>query len=198
MKLRVPHPLWILSAALVLGVVAVALQVGIEIHRQQTAIAIIRRLQGSFETQQIGPEWLLEWLGDDVAEQLVTVVEFSLDGSAVTDRDLDAICALTNVESVTLSRTDISDAGLQRLRGLTRLRILSLDHTSVTDQGLEHLTGLTNLEELSLGGTRITDVGLAQLATLPSLQELSIWKTSITDARVAALRRSSPELRVYR
>jgi hypothetical protein len=198
MKLRVPHPLWILSAALVLGVVAVVLQVGIEIHRQQTALAIIRRLQGSFETQQIGPDWVLDWLGDEVAEQFFTVVAFSLDGSEATDQDLDAICALTNVESATLSRTNVSDAGLERLRGLTRLRILSLDHTSITDQGLEHLTGLTNLEELSLGGTNITDVGLAQLRTLPSLQELSIWKSRITDASVSELRRSSPALRVYR
>ena len=66
-------------------------------------------------------------------------------------------CPVTNVS---LDGTDVTNTDLEYLKDLPDLEFLSLTYTRVTDTGLEHLKELTNLRELHLANTQVTDEGV--------------------------------------
>ncbi len=104
-------------------------------ERQQAAIAEIERLDGFVWTEDGGPDWLRELVGDE--------------RMTVFDR----------VMSVELDDTQITDDSLNQLGGLTNLDRLFLDNTQIRDDGLRHLSSLPNLDWLDLSDTQITDEG---------------------------------------
>lgn len=55
-SIRLPRPLWIGLATVVLVVVTIGLQFGVPIYRRHVAIREIERLGGKFETSKGGPE----------------------------------------------------------------------------------------------------------------------------------------------
>ncbi len=63
---RLPRPLWIGLAMVVLIVVAVGLRFGIPIYRHEGAIRVIERAGGHVDDymEQTGPPWLRDWVGD--------------------------------------------------------------------------------------------------------------------------------------
>ncbi|MBC8872532.1 MAG: hypothetical protein H8E44_24120 [Planctomycetes bacterium] len=89
--------------------------------------------------------------------------------------------ALTNLQSLNLSRTEVREAGLVCLKKMTDLRELDLGATQLTDGGLEHLQRLTKLEKLRLGGTHVGDAGLVYLKAMTTLEELGLGHTKVTD-----------------
>jgi len=95
-------------------------------------------------------------------------------GSAVTNKGLDSICELEQLESLHIVGTQITDEGLDELEDLDKLRFL-------------HLVG-----------TRITDKGLAKLSKLKSLEELDLRATPVSDEAIEELKRKMPTLRVVR
>jgi hypothetical protein len=95
-------------------------------------------------------------------------------GSAVTNKGLDSICELEQLESLHIVGTQITDEGLDELEDLKKLRFL-------------HLVG-----------TRITDKGLAKLSKLKSLEELDLRATPVSDEAIEALKLKMPTLRVVR
>ena len=60
-----------------------------------------------------------------------------LDGTAITDADLNHFSGLSSVRELSLQNTKVTDAALNGLAGLTQLQTLNLSSTQVTDAGLK-------------------------------------------------------------
>ncbi len=190
-SIPLPSPLWIGLATGILVVVAIGLQLGIPVYRQQVVIQEIERLGGSVLTEPFGPEWLRSWMGGEWMMLVDTVNEVYLNGSAATDATLGYLSCLTGLMNLWLNETNVTDAGLVHLNGFRSLQHLALINTQVTDAGLEHLARTTDLRDLILNNTQITDVGLGQLKGLPKLQMLCLDDTRATDAGLAYLKGST-------
>src|SRR5262249_22199444 len=178
-----PRALWIGIVAVVLVVVALGLQIGVPIYRQQVAIREIERVGGYVTLGSRGPEWLRDWLGfgGKWVEFVDPPIAVYLMGSSADDATLVHLRAIRTLEQVALN-TQVTDAGLSHLKGLDHLEVLRLDGTQVTDAGMIHLKGLKSLNQLGLCSTRITDAGLLQISGLPKLNFLSLDNTQVTDA----------------
>ena len=182
-SVRLPRPLWIGVAAVVLILVAVRLGIGTPIYRQHVTIREIQRRGGTVLSRETCPTFIRKWLGDGWARSLDTVVEVQLPERPVTDEALTYIGQFHGLRYLSLENTQITDAGLLTLSGLREIEHLDLEGTQVTDAGLEGLLGFTKLEYLNLGRTRITDSGLARLKSL-GLRDLAILElggAKITD-----------------
>jgi hypothetical protein len=121
----------------------------------------------------------------------------AVDGTAIDDADLDALCSLPLLEELFIGNTQCTSAGLACVERLSRLRLLSLDGTRIDDDAFTHIVLLPNLEELTLGRTRVTDKGIHQLSRLPKLRVLTVDDTSVTEEGIAHLKMALPKLEVY-
>jgi hypothetical protein len=75
------------------------------------------------------------------------------------------------VVGIVLQGTPITDEDLENLTTFPQLRRLDLSNTAITDVGLINLLELTQLQSLKLTGTRVTDRGIRNLQrALPNLQ----------------------------
>ena len=197
-SLRLPRPLWIGLAAVLVVVVDVGMRTGLPIYRQSAAARKVEQLGGWAVTRPAGPAWLQRW-GATRLEKLFAEVEeidFTFTETPVTDTDLACVDGLASLHRLDVNFKQITDAGLVHLRSLTELQILNLTGTKVTDAGLEHLSGLKNLQVLHLSGTRVTDAGMIKLKTVTSLQQLSVERTPVTAAGIAELQRALPLLEI--
>jgi hypothetical protein len=57
-SIRLPRPLWIGVAAVLLVVAEAGLRIGVPIYRQHAAVREVKRLGGKVEAERHGPEWL--------------------------------------------------------------------------------------------------------------------------------------------
>ena len=121
-------------------------------------------------------------------------VDFHLQGSAVTDKDVAPIAELSNIVAVQLGNTDVTDEGLSYLKTIESLVRLHLENTKISDAGLAHLKGLKNLTYLNLYGTEVSDAGIKHLRGLKKLEKLFVWQTKVTRAGVDRLRKALPNL----
>ena len=62
-----------------------------------------------------------------------------------------------------LERTKITDKGLEQIKGLENLEYLNLYGTEIGDAGLDYLTNLKKLKSLYLWQTKVTDEGVKKL-----------------------------------
>lgn len=106
----------------------------------------------------------------------------SLGRTAVTDRGLQHVSGLTDLEWLDVAHTAVGDAGLAHFRSATRLKRLLAGHSRISDAALETIAGFRELEFLDLSGTQITDAGLEHLRSLTKMQELGLGQTQISDA----------------
>ena len=174
-----PRPLWILSVSVVLMTVAIGLQFGIPIWRQQAAMRWIDSVRGHCATEERGPAWLRHWFIDDDERRIERrfgikhrslfdeAVAVMIGGPRIRDADLSHLEGLTSLRRLILHGDNITDDGLSHLKRLPRLHELVLTNTSVTDAGLLHLHKMTELSVLELKNTKITDAGIAELTQLP-------------------------------
>jgi uncharacterized protein (TIGR02996 family) len=121
-----------------------------------------------------------------------------LNGTAVTDAELEGLAPLPNLTTLGLRSTAVTDAGLPRLAAHAHLATLDLGFTRVTDAGLGHLAGLPALKALDLCSTRVTDAGLERLAVLAGLTALDLSDTGVSDAGLEAYRDARPACAVIR
>ena len=170
--IRLPRPLWIGLAAVVLVVVGVGLRIGVPAYRQQVAIREIERLGGRIDRPSQIPFWLSS-----------KGVQFEF---------------LDKVEAVDLTGADIDDADMHFLCDFGELRDLNLWGTRVTDAGLRNIESLTNLVELDAACTQLSDAGLLHLKGLTKLKNLKLHRTRVTDAGVCELQRALPGLTIKR
>jgi hypothetical protein len=117
--------------------------------RQKEAVALIKTLGGQvqydYEGDSLGRsftgtteprQWLRDIGGDDVFANVTWV---RLDGSSVTDADLEQLKGMSQLHLLALSDTPITDAGLEHIASLTQLNTLYLNRTVVTDEGVKRL-----------------------------------------------------------
>lgn len=107
-------------------------------------------------------------------------------------RDLVAIgnCPdLQQLKELDLSGRGISDRGLEAIARLTNLQVLDLDVPCVTDAGIAHLQVLSNLKGLKIRRSQLTDAGLEHLVALKSLKLLTVEKSAVTPAGLNKLAR---------
>lgn len=95
-----------------------------------------------------------------------------------------------------LRESNVSDRGLEQLAQLKNLNTLYLQNTQITGAGLKHLTRLEHLSSLNLQKTSVTDVGLRELARFRNLDWLYLQDTQVTDSGVAKLRTALPKCRI--
>jgi len=179
MRIRVPHPLWILSATLVLSVAAAGLRIGVPTYYQRSAINELRPYGNVDNMRRAGPEWIGKLVGDSGMNPFDEVESFCFRASWEKGPATD-------------------DAVLANVRKLPNLRRLDLAFTRVTDAGMEHLCDLHQLEELNLVGTKVSDESVPQLKRLKSLKTVLLWGSQVTTAGVADLQRELPELKIER
>ena len=142
-------------------------------------------------------------------------------GLMLTDRNVDSIGALTQLESLNIGGAIVSDVGMKALAGMASLRMLDLSRMEITAQGLEpvtkmaklqrlnlwqcariddkaaqHLLKMNSLETLDLGDTSVTDKLLDELTGMKSLKLLLVGGTKITPARVEQFRKARPDCRI--
>jgi Leucine-rich repeat (LRR) protein len=143
------------------------------------------------------------------------IVHLDLNGTSITDRSMQHIATLSNLEALVLNHTKVSSIGVQSLVGLPKLTSLGLNgvplddadlasisqltqlrrlsvgryDASLTDAGMAHLRKLTNLEFLFVSSGRATDASLANLAACTQLRHLELYLTRLTDAGLAHLER---------
>jgi len=108
--------------------------------------------------------------------------------SAVGDRGMEAITALTHLQYLGLKGTKITNAAIPSIARLTALVNLNIADTQITDAGVAPLATLVHLESVSFANDTITDAALPLLARSPSLAGLNLSGTKITDAGLASLK----------
>lgn len=89
-----------------------------------------------------------------------------LSGTGVTDRALELIASMPQLESISLARTGISDSGVAHLAHCDQLVDVNLQGTATGDGALRALTGKPRLSQLR-SGNAVTDIGLAYLRDMP-------------------------------
>ncbi len=161
-------------------------------------------------------ELALRHLGD--VRRSVKVHLYGTASTALTDAQLERVCALPRLQSLVLSGgpadaprlrivadarglrelflfgTDLTDEGLAELACLPRLETLNLANVAVTDTGLDRLKGCKGLTVLKLVNCReVTNAGLRRLEGLDHLRVVTVWKCpGVTDAGAAGMRKALP------
>ena len=100
------------------------------------------------------------------------------------DKELDLIVQCPQVVDLTMEGVSITDKGLEKLRALDQLNRLILNDCSISSDGLQMLAKLPLRETLlsiGLRGTKIKDDDLTWLKSFPKLERLDVSKTAVTD-----------------
>ena len=83
------------------------------------------------------------------------IVSLRLSGTAVGDKELNALVELPHLTKLFLDGSKISDAGLQKLQSAKYLNYLNLVNTKVSKAGLMHLKNIKSLREVYVFQTGI-------------------------------------------
>ena len=113
-----------------------------------------------------------------------------LNAGQATEIGLQYLAELPELERLHLksSKILITDDTLANLHLLPQLRhLVAANSTGVTDAGMEHVTKLKNLESLNLTGTAVGDAGVKQLSRLTNLQLFALDRTAVSDSSVVHL-----------
>lgn len=118
----------------------------------------------------------------------------SLEGTDVSDSQLQYVGRLTGLQFLNLEQTQITDRGFRHLAELKNLRRLDLSAFDVHREGfgvgdgaMKIVARYPRLESISLRLTKVTDAGMADLAKCRSLRTVGIDGTSVTDEGLKAL-----------
>jgi len=144
--------------------------VGIDAQGQMTD-ATLEEVSGleHITTLNLGGSQRVTDAGVRQLARLPRLRHLDLSGTAITDRGMEALGALSALESVSLAWTMVSDAGVARLSQCERLRNVSLQGTATGDGALRALAGKAHLSQLR-SGNAVTDAGLALLHEFPAFE----------------------------
>lgn len=113
-----------------------------------------------------------------------------LSGKYHSDERLELLRELPHLRGLDMRQIDfdsITDRGLQSLASLTQLESLDLADLKISEQAVSYLRGLRGLRYLDMSGTRLTDRGMATLVELQSLQFLNVANTKLTEQAVPSI-----------
>jgi|HigsolmetaAR202D_1030399.scaffolds.fasta_scaffold09375_2 Leucine-rich repeat (LRR) protein len=113
--------------------------------------------------------------------------------ATVTDRGLDAIATLKQLEELYLRGAKITNTGSGKLAALQKVKVLDLGETQLSEAGLKFLSQLPELERLSLYGCkRVDDSVIPALESIRKLQWVDLTGTGLTPQAISRLRKSKP------
>jgi Leucine-rich repeat (LRR) protein len=146
--------------------------------------------------------WEKKQITDATLKHIVQVeglYALDLSGSAVSDKGLKELAALTHLKLLSLSFTNVTlsaeaEEGLDALACLTNLRILNVAHNRLDRYAIARLSKLPCLEELHLDGIELSPAMIDELGKLKSVNALGLTKTSMDDNGLLQLARF-PKLR---
>lgn len=127
--------------------------------------------------------------GEALPNMLVDLGEFpSLDvisKALPRDEDLDVICRLTFLKSLTISGDRVTDDVIPRLTTLSGLRSLTLGNGPLTGKTLSRLDALPSLEALGLADLNaLAPIAAQELIKIRALRKLYVDSTPLTDAEL--------------
>lgn len=93
----------------------------------------------------------------------------------ISDRGLESLVTLKNLESLGLSRTPVTDVGLQHIAKLPALKHLGLSLTKVTSKGLSLLSERNQLETLDITETPAAAEEILDLRAMKSLKSVTAY-----------------------
>ena len=171
--MRLPRPLWIALATVVLVVVALGLRIGIPAYWEEVGIREVERVGGSVDFEWGGPAWLRRWAEYKQMRVFYRVRAVYVAARPFTNAEMVHLQRFKNLDKADLDSTHVTDAGLKNLSRLSSLSVVDLSNTGVTDAGLRHLSGLKNLKFLDLDGTDVSEEGVADLKrAIPGMKVL--------------------------
>jgi hypothetical protein len=133
------RPIWLGLLTVVLVVMGALIYAFAQFDGQIRAIAAIEHQGGVVGTLRRRPGWQREILGSP-GYKAFEVVEFvNLEGTPISDTDLDLLLALPSIQRLNLRRTRVTDAGVSRLKELPNLKLVLLEGTAVSDVGIDDL-----------------------------------------------------------
>jgi hypothetical protein len=124
--------------------------------------------------------------------------ELGIQRADLTDRALDALLALPNLESLDIEGTVFDDRMAERLSASESLQWLEIGATRLTRRGLEHLCTMPRLRGLDLWATPLAAEDYELLNRLPALEYVSIGsydETPLDGERLVPLLLSLPALK---
>lgn len=120
---RLPQPLWILLAAVVIAIAGVGMRMGLPVYMRRVVIRNIEavggrattrsELQSSWEpvaTSDGASEWLHEQIGDERTAAMDEVVRVDLNDRPASDATLRSVRRFPELELLWLDNTQITDA----------------------------------------------------------------------------------------
>lgn len=112
----------------------------------------------------------------------------SIWGGELTGEQLQRIESLDDLANLAIAfQPNLTDDRLHFLPGLSELKILAINHCPVTAAGLATVADIGSLEVLYLVAMPLEDDGIAQLARLTHLRVLGLTECTMTDAAVSQL-----------
>jgi internalin A len=165
-SIRLPRPLWIGAAMVVLIVISVGLRIAVPIYQQELAIREVERAGGSVPAVVwTGPKFLKMWTYHGRPGMFWEACLVNLPNDT-NDRKLQQLMpylrALKSLGGVSIDNSAVSNDGLALLAELRGLEYITLDSTPITDRGLANLKALDKLKMISLANTAVTDEGVSE------------------------------------
>lgn len=117
--------------------------------------------------------------------QKISFDSLILDGSSITDDDLNELLRRVKTISLSLARTNVTDRGLAALTNV-KFKVLDLSETNVTDEGLAECSQ-ANWRHLKLNGTPTIGSFLDRWPQSSSLRALELADTQVGYEACAAL-----------
>ncbi len=151
-------------------------------------------------------------------DSLVTVI---FDQGVVSDRAIETIATLPNLQHLRLRLSPIGDEGMKRIATIETLWYLNLPQAECTAKGVAELAALPRLRQLRLGSTKlgnevthaieqidslrgihligigVTDEGLRRLGEMKHLESLYLDDSAVTEAGWEWLFEQHPHLHVH-
>ena len=200
MRLRLPHPGWMLLGAILLMIAGTIGYFGWNYRQalllEEEVLAFGGHPQIQFNSK--GPTWLVEWMIHRGHRKAIDWLRTDLIQVQAHDKSVDDVWVrklqrYKTLEVAWLDGSRLTDTGIESLASLPNLKTLQLAQADITDTGIKSLPRLTKLTELGLGETQITDAGLSTLGSLTNLKSLSA-----ADTLFPASRRHHTRLTVWR
>ena len=192
MRLRLPHPGWLIPIVLIVGVSATVGQFWWKYRQAQVFQEDVAALGGELTLCYSAPDWLVEWARSKDQEQSLEwlkseVLTLQVSGDAIDDAWLLGLPPCRRIESLRVFNSRVTGVGLTKLRSFPTLRSLNLDDVPINDADVSAFPALPELRSLSLVGTQVTDAGLVSLKSRTNLKMLFLRNTQITDAGLISL-----------
>lgn len=152
-----------------------------------------------------GPALLRSLVGDDFFADLVEVeIDNVQDGEVrrlaeqttirhlvvsgmLSDRSIESISHLINLERLEIHGGRYSGAGFSELSKLTKLRSLTISDTALSDDAAANIGRLVTIEELSLTNTRLASRQLRHFKDLQKLSTLDLSGNLVGDKGLEVL-----------